>query len=484
MSRWAAGLVLVGLPAAATAQVNDTFRSWNRPADPYRVVGPVHSVGANEITAFLITTPEGHVVINTGFAETAPIIEANVRKLGFRLEDVKLILASHAHVDHVGGHAALRERTGARVLVSEGDAEAVRTGGRVSDPGGGGYVWPACPVDRTLRDGEAVTLGGITFTAHLTPGHTRGCTTWSFDVVEGERRLRVAVYGSMTVVPGVRLVDNHSYPGIADDFVRSFRALRGMHPDVVLAPHAGFYQAEEKARRLREGEENPFVDPGLWASLVERHEQVFRDRLAAQKAAPRGAIHSDVPASIDPKARYVLYLHGRIVERQRGPAISPEFGAYEYEAILDALSARGFEVISERREQEVGRAYAKRVAAQAKRLLDGGVPASRVTVVGASKGGWLALEAAAELGRDDLGFVVLAGCGDRTAALGPRLRGRVLSVYERSDSFRPSCEATFAAAPQLRDRREVVTRLGLGHGLVYKPRPEWLDALLDWASSR
>lgn len=190
----------------------------------------------------------------------------------------------------------------------------------------------------------------------------------------------------------------------------------------------------------------------------------------------------DVPSAIDPRARYVLYLHGRILEEQGRRAVSPDYGAYELDSILASLAARGFSAIAEVRKGEVGREYAKRVAGQVRRLLDAGVPPSNVTVVGASKGGWLALETAAELGRDDVAFVVLAGCGASTVALGKHLRGRILSVIDEGDRFDPSCEKTFAAAPQLRGRKEVVAHLGLGHGLVYNPRLEWLDPLVEWAS--
>lgn len=481
--KWLTFALAVLVAPALRAQPNQTMRSWNRPVDPYRIAGPVYSVGASDITSFLITTSEGHVLVNSGFAETAPIIEANVRRLGFRLEDVKLILASHAHVDHVGGHAALRAKTGALVLVSEGDAEAVRTGGRIFDSGGGGYVWPACPVDRTLRDGETVTLGGLSFTARVTPGHTKGATTWIFDVPDGARSLRVAVYSSMSVIPGVLLEGNPDYPGIAEDYARGFRTLREMRPDVVLAPHARFYGAEEKARRLLAGETgNPFVDPGLWNELIDGQERAFREGLAEQRAARRGKVHADVPASIDSGARYVLYLHGRILEREGRRAVSPDYGAYELDSILASLAAKGFEVIADVRTSDVGREYARRVADQVGRLLKAGVPPSNVIVVGASKGGWLALETAAQMGRDELAFVVLAGCGPNTVELGPRLRGRILSVMDGSDRLDTSCESTFAAAPRLRGRKQVVTDLGLGHGLVYKPHREWLDPLGEWAS--
>jgi glyoxylase-like metal-dependent hydrolase (beta-lactamase superfamily II) len=225
----------------------------------------------------------------------------------------------------VGGHAALREKTGAKVPISEGDAEAVRTGGRIFDSGGGGYVWPACPVDRALHDGETVSLGGLSFTPRVTPGHTKGATTWLFDVSEGARVLHVAVYSSMTVIPGVLLQGNPDYPGIAEDYARGFRTLREMRPDVVLAPHASFYGAEEKARRLLAADAgNPFVDPGLWNDLVDRQERAFRERLAEQKAA--GAARcARSPASIDAGAA-TCYLHGRIPSGKADAPSAPTTG--------------------------------------------------------------------------------------------------------------------------------------------------------------
>jgi acetyl esterase/lipase len=203
----------------------------------------------------------------------------------------------------------------------------------------------------------------------------------------------------------------------------------------------------------------------------------------ARPAPPRGggSVHSDLPSRPDLEARYLIYLHGRILEEQGRHAVSPDFGPYEYDATLQALAARGFTVISEVRTADPGLSYASRVASQVRALLRAGVPVSRVTVLGASKGGHLALAASAQLGEDDLNLLILAGCGPDSEALGPRLRGHVLSVYDEADRFHPSCRETFARAPHLRAKKEVVLKLGLDHGLLYTPRKEWLDLASDWA---
>jgi dienelactone hydrolase len=175
-------------------------------------------------------------------------------------------------------------------------------------------------------------------------------------------------------------------------------------------------------------------------------------------------------------------VHGRILEDQGVGAVSPDFGLYQYETILQALAARGFTVIAERRDGDQGPAYPARLAARVRKLLRAGVPSSHVTVVGASKGGSLTLRAAAEIQEDAVSYVVLAGCGEPSEAFVPRLRGRILSVYDASDRFHPSCQPTFAAAPQLREKREIVVKKNLDHGLLYQPRPEWMEPLVEWTN--
>src|SRR6187401_718744 len=155
-----------------------------QPFPAHRVVGNVYYVGSDALATYLITTPEGHILINSGFEETVPLIQSSVESLGFKMTDVKIILASHAHADHVAGHAKLKELTGGKVFVMRGDHAVIASGGQDQ------YLytdsrWPPCPVDRVLDDGDEVKLGEKTLVAHLTPGHTRGCTTWAWQVTEG-----------------------------------------------------------------------------------------------------------------------------------------------------------------------------------------------------------------------------------------------------------------------------------------------------------
>ncbi len=207
----------------ARRQVEGWFRSMNRPFPPFRVIGNIHYVGASDTAVYLVTTPEGHILINSGFEATVPLIRDSVRTLGFRFEDIKILLASHAHVDHAGGHATVKEQTGARIVMSEPDAALLARGGRgdflpASDEVVG---YEPARADRIIHDGDTLTLGGVTLTAHLTPGHTRGCTTWTMTVDDGGKRRDVVFHGGTTILPGVKLVDNPGYPGMADDYERA-----------------------------------------------------------------------------------------------------------------------------------------------------------------------------------------------------------------------------------------------------------------------
>jgi pimeloyl-ACP methyl ester carboxylesterase len=205
---------------------------------------------------------------------------------------------------------------------------------------------------------------------------------------------------------------------------------------------------------------------------------------AAATPAPAAPILTDVPARIDTGARHLFYLHGRILELQGRDATSPDFGPYQYDAILQAFARRGFTVISEVRQGDAGMPFVRKLVGQVRRLLAAGVPAQHVTVVGASKGGFLTLAAAAELGEAELSYVVLAGCGPSTVRLAPRLRGRVLSIHDSRDRYSPSCEETFRNAPSLGPHKEIVLELGLDHGLLYAPREEWVAPATEWARGK
>ncbi len=265
----------------------------NRPFEPFRMIGNLYYVGASDVASFLIATPEGHILINSGFADTVPMIRDHVRKLGFRFEEIKLLLNSHAHLDHAGGHAALKKLTGARIAMSAADADLLAYGGR------GDFLpvredlvaYEPAKADRIIADGDRVTLGGVTLKAHLTPGHTKGCTTWTMIIEEYGKSYHVVIYGSTTILPGVRLVDNPKYPDMAQDFAKTFRVLKSLDCDVFLGPHGTQFGLAEKARRLKAGETpNPFIDPKGYRSYVARAEAAFRqqwDRERRGASAPR-----------------------------------------------------------------------------------------------------------------------------------------------------------------------------------------------------
>jgi metallo-beta-lactamase class B len=256
--------------------------SWRQPIDPVRIVGNVYYVGTRGLSSFLIVTPAGGILIDSGEAESVPFIRANVEKLGFRLSDVKILLTGHAHYDHVGGHADLKRLTGAQVMVMDADREALESGVDRSALGGPG--WKPVAIDRVLKDGDTVTLGGATLTAHLTPGHTQGCTTWTMAANQDGKRYQTAFICSVTVNEGVHLVGNERVPAIAEHYARTFRVLHALKVDVFVAQHGPVFALEDKARLAStETRVNPFVDPDGYQRFVADAEQTYLKHLAADQ---------------------------------------------------------------------------------------------------------------------------------------------------------------------------------------------------------
>lgn len=277
-------LLLLLTRCAGQAGVPGNMQHWNRPFPPYRVIDDIYYVGSNEIALFLITTPAGHILLDTGFEASVPRLRENIESLGFRYRDVKLILTSHAHIDHVQAHARVRRETGAEVVVSTGDAAFVENGGKGETVYDGVFGWTRCPVDRRVKDGEVVTLGGVALTAHLTPGHTVGATTWTMQVQDQGKSLAVVFFPSANINRGVHLIDNRRYPRIADDFADSFRTWKGLPCDVFLADHGEFYGMKAKFRRLQSGAStNPFIDPEGYRQFVAEAEQRFREQLSNER---------------------------------------------------------------------------------------------------------------------------------------------------------------------------------------------------------
>ena len=261
----------------------------NEPLEPFHVVGNVYSVGGSDVTSFLIATPKGHVLIDGGLREMGLQIARNVEKLGFKLEDVKVLLLTHAHFDHAGGLAELKRRTGAQIVLSRADSEAAARGGK-GDPQFGDTL-PFHPVyaDRVVQEAAVVRVGPTELVAHLTPGHTRGCTTWTTVQEEEGRELRVVFSCSVSVPDNYKLTGNPQYPSVVDDYERSFRALRALPCDVLLAPHASLFHQDERRARIAPGAPNPFVDPAACAAYLDESEKEFHARLDREGAAAASA---------------------------------------------------------------------------------------------------------------------------------------------------------------------------------------------------
>jgi metallo-beta-lactamase class B len=260
---------------AQTKQAKQGKTDWNAPFPAHKVIGNVYYVGSAALATFLITTPQGHILINSDFEATVPVIRASVEKLGFKFTDIKILLGSHAHGDHMEGDALLKELSGARVMAMEQDVPWLRK----MTPGGKPH-----PIDKILKDGEQVTLGGTTLVAHLTAGHTPGCTTWTTKAEENGKSYNVLIVCSVGFNPGYVLVNNKDYPSIADDYARSFKVLRTLPVDVFLGAHGSFYGLQAKYLNLQKGGANPFIDPAGFKAYLDEKEKAFTTELAAQQA--------------------------------------------------------------------------------------------------------------------------------------------------------------------------------------------------------
>ena len=252
-----------------------TREQLNKQFPPHRVIGNIYYVGTESLGSFLVTTPAGHILINSDFEQTVPVIRASVEQLGFKFTDIKILLGSHAHDDHMQGDALVKQLTGAQVMAMEQDVPALEK----MRPGGKPH-----PIDRVLHDGDEVTLGGVTLVAHLTPGHTRGCTTWSTTARDGTKTYNVVIIGSMGVNPGYKLVNNQDVPNIAEEYRRGFDVLRKLPCDVPLGSHPAMFHLAEKYPRIGKGP-NPFVDPDGYKKEVDTEEKAFLLRLEEQKKA-------------------------------------------------------------------------------------------------------------------------------------------------------------------------------------------------------
>lgn len=259
---------------------------WSEPVKPFRIVGNVYYVGTQGLAAYLIKSDEGAILLDATLAENASQIERNIESLGVPLREVKLLLSDHAHADHVGAMAQLKRDTGARFLASEGDRWALENGRNEGDNNYGIMPFDPIPVDEVISDGQQARLGDVVLTAHLTPGHTRGCTSWSMTVDDRGTPRQVLFLCSITVA-GNTLVGNQAYPGIADDYRATFAKLAAMRADIVLTSHPEMADVLERAARRDAGEPDAFVDPAVLPAMVKDFRAAFEEALKEKEAAKR-----------------------------------------------------------------------------------------------------------------------------------------------------------------------------------------------------
>ena len=263
--------------------------SWTTPFPPHHIAGNLYYVGSEDLASYLIVTPQGNILINSSFEENVSLMEKSVEQLGFRFGDIKILLISHAHNDHCAGAALVKKLTGAQYFVMDADVPVVESGGKEDFQYGAQpeMRFPPVKLDRVLHDGDTVKLGDTVLTAHLTAGHTRGTTTWTFDETEAGRTLHVVIVGSPNVNPGYKLVNNKTYPHIASDYAHGFQVLKSLPCDIFLGAHGGYYGLKEKYERWQRGDHNTFIDPEGYKSYIADRERAFEAELKRQEVEKR-----------------------------------------------------------------------------------------------------------------------------------------------------------------------------------------------------
>jgi metallo-beta-lactamase class B len=261
--------------------------SWTRPLTPHRIIGNIYYVGTYDLTSFLITTAQGHILINTGLADSTPLIRKNIEDLGFKFADIKILLTTQAHFDHVAAMAEVQRLTGAKMVATVRDTPALKDGGKsdfLMGPNSASWFTPV-KVDGAIKDGQKITLGGAELTAHLHPGHTPGSVSYTTSIAEGGKTYRVLIANLPNINPGTVLVGNPKYPEIVQDFEHTIAAQKAMSCDVFLASHAQHYGLHDKYKPGDPYNPERFVDPAGYRAAVERYEKAFRQQLEKERAA-------------------------------------------------------------------------------------------------------------------------------------------------------------------------------------------------------
>jgi metallo-beta-lactamase class B len=281
-------VALMSLTAAVQAQTPKDLLAallvkWNKPTEPFKMIGNVYYVGTDGLASYLITSPQGHILVDTVMPEATSQIKANIEKLGFKVTDIKYLLNTHAHIDHTGGLAEMKAASGAQLVAGEADKPLLEGGYYPGAREETALNFPPVKVDRTVREGDKVTVGDVTLIARETPGHSPGCTSWEFSVKDGDAMRSVLIFCSGTVALN-RLVPNPTYPGIVTDYRQTFARAKDMKVDVLLAPHPEMYRMQDKRALISDGVPNPFVNPGEFNAYAATLEKAFEDALAKQTA--------------------------------------------------------------------------------------------------------------------------------------------------------------------------------------------------------
>ena len=285
-----ATLILLVVIAASAHVARALDPAWTSPFPPFHIAGNLYYVGSGDLAAYLITTPQGDILINSNLESSPALIKNSVEALGFHFSDIKILLISHGHYDHCAGSAQIKKMTGAQYFVMDADVPVVESGGRndfhyATDKSMG---FPPTHVDRVLHDGDTVRLGGTVLTAHLTAGHTKGTTTWTMDETEAGKTLHVVIVGSPNVNPGYKLVGNTAYPKIADDYRHEFKVLKSLPCDIFLGAHGGYFELKaKKYDRFKSGDKNAFIDAEGYKSYIADREQAFEAELKRQSVPRR-----------------------------------------------------------------------------------------------------------------------------------------------------------------------------------------------------
>jgi metallo-beta-lactamase class B len=262
---------------------------WEEPTEPVRIVGPIYFVGTKGLGAFLFTTSEGHILMNTGMPTSGPMIVEAIRKLGFKPEDLKLMINGHAHIDHAGAFAYMKQQFHAQLAVMKDDVAAMESGDKDDFKYANDFVYPAVKVDRVLRDGETIKMGDVLLTAYHTPGHTRGATTWVANLVVEGKAYVMAFPDGAGFNPGYRVVKNPSYPGITEDYRRTLYALEMLKPDIWLAQHNEYYDLEGKRQRAQTEGVKAWIDPEGYRRWVAEKKRAFEDQVDEELGVAKGA---------------------------------------------------------------------------------------------------------------------------------------------------------------------------------------------------